>query len=245
MTATSSCTTATRAPSCAHSPLRRCRRASRARRTGASATTARRAQLGLEATPDAYVQRLVAVYREVRRVLRDDGTLWLNLGDSYVASMSGAEGQRGAAARQSHIDGGVGRAMDKSQIGLAAKNLVGIPWRVAFALQADGWVLRSDVVWSKPNPMPESVPTGRPKRTRWCSCSRRRSGSARSQAGTPGSATRTRDGSRSCLTRRGTSSSSGRVEGRPRRVRRADGVRKHVAPATGSSAGDRGFRFDP
>tara|TARA_R110000824_G_C15016184_1_gene657912 strand:+ start:8 stop:835 length:828 start_codon:yes stop_codon:yes gene_type:complete len=79
-------------------------------------------QLGLEATPEEYVAALVAVFREVRRVLRDDGTVWLNLGDSY-----------------------------------AQKDLIGIPWRVAFALQADGWYLRSDIIWAKPNPMPESV----------------------------------------------------------------------------------------
>jgi DNA modification methylase len=119
-------------------------------------------QIGLEATPDAYVAQLVAVFREVRRVLRDDGTIWINLGDSYSASVSGSVGQRGAAARQSHIDGGSGRAMDKSKIaGIKPKDLVGIPWRVAFAFQADGWYLRSDIIWSKPNPMPESV-TDRP-----------------------------------------------------------------------------------
>lgn len=80
-------------------------------------------QIGLEESPEAYVARLVAVFREARRILRDDGTLWLNLGDSY--------GQH--------------------------KQLLGIPWRVAFALQADGWYLRQDIIWHKPNPMPESV----------------------------------------------------------------------------------------
>ena len=79
-------------------------------------------QIGDEKTPDEYISALVTVFREVRRVLRDDGTVWLNLGDSYIN-----------------------------------KNLVGIPWRVAFALQADGWYLRQDIIWSKPNPMPESV----------------------------------------------------------------------------------------
>ena len=83
-------------------------------------------QIGLERTPEAYVEKMVAVFREVKRVLRDDGTCWLNLGDSFQD-----------------------------------KQLVGMPWRVAFALQADGWYLRSDIIWSKPNPMPESV-TDRP-----------------------------------------------------------------------------------
>lgn len=87
-------------------------------------------QIGLEASPDDYVATLVQVFREVRRVLRHDGVLWLNLGDSYATT-------RGA--------------------GLKPKDLVGIPWQVAFALRADGWWLRSDVIWSKPNPMPESI----------------------------------------------------------------------------------------
>jgi DNA modification methylase len=89
-------------------------------------------QIGLEQTPDAYVADLVAVFREVKRVLRDDGTLWLNLGDSYTAN--------GASSNN-----------------LKQKDLIGIPWRVAFALQADGWYLRQDIIWHKPNPMPESV----------------------------------------------------------------------------------------
>jgi len=88
-------------------------------------------QIGLEKTPDAYVARMVEVFREVRRVLRDDGTLWLNLGDSYAGSTMTAN--------------------------LKQKDLVGVPWRVAFALQADGWWLRQDIIWHKPNPMPESV----------------------------------------------------------------------------------------
>jgi len=91
-------------------------------------------QVGLEQTPEDYVSEMVDVFREVRRVLRDDGTLWLNLGDSYASNPT---------------------------IGLKQKDLVGIPWRVAFALQADGWYLRSDIIWAKPNPMPESI-TDRP-----------------------------------------------------------------------------------
>ena len=96
-------------------------------------------QIGLEQTPDEYVAELVEVFREVRRVLADDGTLWLNLGDSYNGAAPNRSGQHGGVA------------------GLKPKDLVGIPWRVAFALQADGWWLRQDIIWSKPNPMPESV----------------------------------------------------------------------------------------
>lgn len=114
-----------------------------------------RAELGLEETPEAYVDRLVGIFREVRRVLRDDGTLWLNLGDSYQGSAStGAEGKETAYT-------GARRLPTKAGVGLKPKDLVGIPWRVAFALQADGWYLRSDIIWAKPNPMPESV-TDRP-----------------------------------------------------------------------------------
>lgn len=114
-------------------------------------------QIGLEPTPDAYVAELVAVFREVRRVLRDDGTLWLNLGDSYAANRSYQ------VTDSKHIDvgnNGASRVPD----GLKPKDLIGIPWRVAFALQADGWYLRSDIIWHKPNPMPESV-TDRPTKS--------------------------------------------------------------------------------
>jgi DNA modification methylase len=114
-------------------------------------------QLGLESTPDEYVARMVEVFREVRRVLRDDGTLWLNLGDSYNGSSgSGGDTPKQSTNVGSFHDGGIRRAP-----GLKPKDLVGIPWRVAFALQADGWYLRSDIVWHKPNPMPSSV-TDRP-----------------------------------------------------------------------------------
>ena len=121
------------------------------------------AQLGLEPTPEQYVASLVAVFRQVRRVLRADGTCWLNLGDSY-ASQGGPEPAQtkwqvdGASSTQ---NGGRSRIVTG---GLKPKDLVGIPWRVAFALQADGWVLRSDIIWSKPNPMPESV-TDRPTKS--------------------------------------------------------------------------------
>ena len=113
--------------------------------------------LGLEPTPELYVEHLVAVFRAVRRVLRDDGTLWLNLGDSYT---SGGRPDRDTSL-VSRTSGVTNRSagMDRPQTpaGLKPKDLVGIPWRVAFALQADGWWLRSDIIWSKPNPMPESV----------------------------------------------------------------------------------------
>ena len=111
-------------------------------------------QLGHEESPDAYVAGLVEVFREVRRVLRDDGTLWLNLGDSYAGS-GGSGNQFGQLEKD-----GFNKYKQGSRprdIGLKPKDLIGIPWRVAFALQADGWYLRSDIIWHKPNPMPESV----------------------------------------------------------------------------------------
>ena len=119
-------------------------------------------QLGLERTPEEYVTKLVEVFREVKRVLRKDATLWLNLGDSYAQTRAGGndgvplEWQRPSRANKSRVP--------KTFPGLKAKDLVGIPWRVAFALQADGWWLRSDIIWAKPNPMPESV-TDRPTRS--------------------------------------------------------------------------------
>jgi DNA modification methylase len=119
-------------------------------------------QLGLERTPDEYVERMVGVFREVRRVLRDDGVLWLNLGDSY-AQPGAAQSFRNAPNQNS--SGTADNKAPRCQIvrghGLKPKDLVGIPWRVAFALRADGWFLRSDLIWHKPNPMPESV-TDRP-----------------------------------------------------------------------------------
>ena len=112
-------------------------------------------QIGLEQTPNEYVAQMVDVFREVRRVLRDDGTLWLNLGDSYAGNACGLSDGSGSS------DGSVGRGpapkVDRKGNGLKPKDLVGIPWRVAFALQADGWWLRQDIIWHKPNPMPESV----------------------------------------------------------------------------------------
>jgi len=112
-------------------------------------------QIGLEATPDAYVARLVDVFREVRRVLRDDGTLWLNLGDSYASDSKWGGATGGKHVKALHGEAGAGRG--KRQTGMKDKDLLGIPWMVAFALRADGWYLRSAIVWHKPNPMPESV----------------------------------------------------------------------------------------
>lgn len=115
-------------------------------------------QLGLEPTPDAYVAAMVDVFAEVWRVLKDDGTCWINLGDSYQTTSGGgqqvAQSNTGAGLAANRV--GAGKIP-----GLKPKDLVGIPWRVAFALQAYGWYLRSDIIWSKPNPMPESV-TDRP-----------------------------------------------------------------------------------
>lgn len=114
-------------------------------------------QIGLEATPDAFVARLVEVFREVRRVLRDDGTLWLNLGDSY-ANPGHAKGNPGDGRSSfAKSEKASGHTHSKTWPGAKNKDLIGIPWRVAFALQADGWYLRQDIIWHKPNPMPESV----------------------------------------------------------------------------------------
>jgi DNA modification methylase len=129
---------------------------------------------GLEPTPELYVWHTVLIFREVRRVLREDGTLWLNLGDSYVGG-KGQSGSKGAEHQAKRNESGESlnkahqtlggpkdtkptdsRAMMR-QSGLKPKDLVGVPWRVAFALQADGWWLRQDIIWAKPNPMPESV----------------------------------------------------------------------------------------
>jgi DNA modification methylase len=107
-------------------------------------------QMGLEKTPEEYIENMVKVFREVRRVLKNDGLLWLNIGDSY--SNSGKAGQK-----QNTNFGSIDGVLTKSASGLPPKSLVGVPWRLAFALQADGWILRQDIIWHKPNPMPESV----------------------------------------------------------------------------------------
>lgn len=111
-------------------------------------------QIGLESTPEAFVIEMVAIFREVRRVLRADGTLWLNLGDSYSRSGGRANAQSMNCLKDTH------REAIQSSRGCASmkpKDLIGIPWMVAFALRADGWYLRQDIIWSKPNSMPESV----------------------------------------------------------------------------------------
>ena len=113
-------------------------------------------QIGLEPTPAEYVEQMVQVFREVRRVLRDDGTLWLNLGDSYNAHPGQRKATDKAGEKQQTVRGAQA-APSRSVDGLKPKDLIGIPWRVAFALQADGWYLRQDIIWHKPNPMPESV----------------------------------------------------------------------------------------
>ena len=127
-------------------------------------------QIGLESSPDEWAARLVDVFREVRRVLRDDGTLWMEVGDSYSASPPGnksylSSGLAGAVEGSRYLDTlaqSVGAKRDTSKIpGLKPKDLIGQPWLLAFALRADGWYLRSCIVWSKPNAMPESV-TDRP-----------------------------------------------------------------------------------
>jgi DNA modification methylase len=133
-------------------------------------------QLGLEPTPEAYVEAMVGVFREVRRVLRDDGTLWLNMGDSYAGGKTGNTngGAASGLMRDGRPEQGRRASSQRLQDHMAAqrftkapppdckpKDLVGVPWRLAFALQADGWYLRADIIWTKPNPMPESV-TDRP-----------------------------------------------------------------------------------
>jgi len=145
-------------------------------------------QRGLEATPDIYVEDMCVIFEEVRRVLRQDGTVWLNMGDSYIAAPAGNHGARSSgltngghwqAEKPVPVHRGVRQVGDSKNPnanvpalgpnrfairGLKSKDLVGMPWRLAFALQADGWWLRSDIIWSKPNPMPESV-TDRPTKS--------------------------------------------------------------------------------
>jgi site-specific DNA-methyltransferase (adenine-specific) len=112
-------------------------------------------QIGLEETPDAYIAKMVGVFREVHRVLADDGTLWLNIGDSYATRPNGPLGTANddkADYRRSNA-----RRSVRLPPGIKHKDLIGIPWMLAFALRADGWYLRQDIIWHKPNPMPESV----------------------------------------------------------------------------------------
>lgn len=124
-------------------------------------------QIGAEPSLGEYVGNLVALFRELRRVLADDGTFWLNLGDSYSSSVSGTGGYSDKSTLAGYTsentkhrteNGKPGKRIERAA---PPKNLLGVPWRVAFALQEDGWILRSDIIWAKPNPMPESV-TDRP-----------------------------------------------------------------------------------
>lgn len=112
-------------------------------------------QLGLETTPDEYVANMVGVFHEIRRVLRADGTLWLNIGDSYWGSGCGPSGNFGVPD-EARANSSKGRKYPESAT-YKPKDLVGIPWLLAFALRADGWYLRQDIIWAKPNSMPESV----------------------------------------------------------------------------------------
>jgi len=112
-------------------------------------------QLGLEESPEQYVESMVEVFREIRRILTDDGTVWLNIGDSYSGSGKGPAGNLGAENDERNMEHT--SASGKVPQGLKPKDLMGIPWMLAFALRADGWYLRQDIIWAKPNPMPESV----------------------------------------------------------------------------------------
>lgn len=126
-------------------------------------------QIGLEETPEEYIKKLVLVFGEVKRVLKPDGTLWVNIGDSYAAQRGGthqpaetlAGGHHGYTESGERVNRGRGDSYNPtrnaSAIGLKHKDLIGIPWMLAFALRADGWYLRQDIIWHKPNPMPESV----------------------------------------------------------------------------------------
>ena len=118
-------------------------------------------QMGLEESPEAFIAGMVSVFREVRRVLRDDGTLWLNIGDSYAGPNNGYSGDSRPSNATSLSRGSEGQRgcgqVRKMGPGLKTKDLIGIPWMLAFALRADGWYLRADIIWHKPNPMPESI----------------------------------------------------------------------------------------
>ena len=119
-------------------------------------------QIGLEETPEEYIKAMVEVFRCVWDVLEDDGTLWLNIGDSYARNGGGVESKMntvhkmGVGQKATYLAGGM-QSINKVPEGLKSKDLIGIPWMMAFALRADGWYLRQDIIWHKPNPMPESV----------------------------------------------------------------------------------------
>ena len=111
-------------------------------------------QIGLEQNPQDYIDAMVKVFREVKRVLANDGVLWINIGDSYSGSGKGPAGNLGKTHNERHLEHKTGGIVPD---GMKPKDLVGIPWMLAFALRADGWYLRQDIIWHKPNPMPESV----------------------------------------------------------------------------------------
>jgi DNA modification methylase len=116
-------------------------------------------QIGLEGSPDEYIFRLVEVFREVKRVLRNDGTLWVNMGDTYCSTAPGTMGDSLHLIKESSQETNEARKKYRphTPTGMKPKDLMGIPWMLAFALRADGWYLRQDIIWQKPNPMPESV----------------------------------------------------------------------------------------
>lgn len=116
-------------------------------------------QIGLEDSPEAYIERLVTLFREIRRVLKKDGTVWVNLGDSYNSSAPGNKTPQGFSQnRPSYIEHEDKKMRNKKLVdGIKPKDLIGVPWMFAFAMRADGWYLRQDIIWAKPNPMPESV----------------------------------------------------------------------------------------
>jgi len=114
-------------------------------------------QMGLEATPELFIEKLTEVFTEVRRVLKTEGTLWLNLGDSYSGSGKGIGDTTGDKWKQATNKGSRNGKFLKINTGLKPKDLIGIPWMAAFALRSSGWYLRQDIIWHKPNPMPESV----------------------------------------------------------------------------------------
>jgi DNA modification methylase len=114
-------------------------------------------QIGLEVTPDEYIANLVDVFRECKRILRDDGTLWVNIGDSYARDPAKVGNGHPSTGKQATNKGSLYDYQSPIPSGLKPKDLIGIPWMLAFALRADGWYLRQDIIWAKPNPMPESV----------------------------------------------------------------------------------------
>jgi DNA modification methylase len=166
-------------PDCGHTSIRKSPESDRKNKQGTNAGSSRDPirggcrlcgasrvdiQIGLEKTPDKYAVRLVEIFRELKRVLRNDGTLWLNLGDSYAAARSYQVAQTRDAGSKRALASDFNDMSMSVPPGLKQKDLVGIPWMIAFALRADGWYLRSDIIWSKPNPMPESV-TDRPTKS--------------------------------------------------------------------------------